>query len=116
MIDFQRLDLSVKPRYDACLMNCRERGCEYSFVNLYLWGRKRVAEMDGFLLIQAQFDRKIVYLYPVGEGNINFAAVTEACRDAGAEYLLVEQDDCNGEDPFDCLKRSYLNLRALGLE
>lgn len=55
-------------------------------------------------------------MVPVGEGNINFAAVTEACRDAGAEYLLVEQDNCNGEDPFDCLKRSYMNLRALGLE
>lgn len=52
----------------------------------------------------------------VGEGNINFAAVAAACEDAGAKYLLVEQDDCNGEDPFACLKRSYQNLRALGLE
>ena len=53
---------------------------------------------------------------PVGEGNINFAAVAAACEDAGAEYLLVEQDNCNGDAPFDCLKRSYMNLRALGLE
>ena len=33
-----------------------------------------------------------------------------------AQYLLVEQDKCNGEDPFDCLKRSYENLRAMGLQ
>ena len=28
--------------------------------------------------------------------------------------MLVEQDDCNGEDPFDCLRRSYLYLKAQG--
>lgn len=53
---------------------------------------------------------------PVGEGNINFEAVINAADDAGTEYLLVEQDVCHGEDPFDCLKRSYTNLRALGLD
>ena len=53
---------------------------------------------------------------PIGEGNINFEEVTAACQDAGAEYLLVEQDDCNGEDPFACLKRSYEYLRSLGLD
>ena len=52
----------------------------------------------------------------VGEGNINFARVIQAAADAGTQYLLVEQDDCHGEDPFDCLARSYRNLRALGLD
>jgi sugar phosphate isomerase/epimerase len=52
----------------------------------------------------------------VGEGNINFDAVISAAEDAGTRYLLVEQDNCNGEDPFDCLKRSYENLRAMGLQ
>ena len=52
----------------------------------------------------------------VGEGNINFRAVINAAADAGTQYLLVEQDDCHGEDPFDCMKRSYQNLRAMGLD
>lgn len=52
----------------------------------------------------------------VGEGNINFPDVIKAAADAGTEYLLVEQDNCHGEDPFECLKRSYINLRAMGLE
>ena len=52
----------------------------------------------------------------VGEGNINFEAVIAAAEDAGTQYLLVEQDRCNGEDPFECLKRSYQNLRSLGVE
>ena len=30
---------------------------------------------------------------PVGDGNINFAAVIDAAREAGAKYFLVEQDN-----------------------
>ena len=51
---------------------------------------------------------------PVGHGNMNFDAILAACADAGATYLLVEQDDCY-EDPFVCMKKSYDFLRARGL-
>ncbi len=50
----------------------------------------------------------------VGEGNINFDRVFKAAELSGTEYMLVEQDDCHGEDPFDCLKRSYDYLKACG--
>lgn len=50
----------------------------------------------------------------IGEGNINFDRVFKKAEAAGTKYMLVEQDDCNGEDPFVCLKRSYENLRAYG--
>lgn len=53
-------------------------------------------------------------MLPVGEGNINFDRVFEKAEAAGTKYMLVEQDDCNGEDPFDCLKRSHDYLRAQG--
>lgn len=52
----------------------------------------------------------------VGEGNINFDRVFEKAEAAGTQYMLVEQDDCNGEDPLDCLRRSYQFLRANGFE
>lgn len=52
----------------------------------------------------------------VGEGNINFDRVFEKAESAGTKYMLVEQDDCYGEDPFECLKRSYEYLTACGLE
>lgn len=52
----------------------------------------------------------------VGEGNINFDRVFAAAEAAGTRYMLVEQDDCNGEDPFDCLARSYAFLKANGFE
>lgn len=50
----------------------------------------------------------------VGEGTIDFDAVFAAAEQAGVQYMLVEQDDCYGEDPFDCLTRSYNYLKAKG--
>ena len=50
----------------------------------------------------------------VGEGNLNFDRIFEKAEAAGTQYMLVEQDDCNGEDPFACLKRSYDYLHACG--
>ena len=50
----------------------------------------------------------------VGEGNINFDRVFEMAEKADTRYMLVEQDNCNGEDPFDCLRRSYEFLLSRG--
>ena len=52
---------------------------------------------------------------PIGWGNLNFDAILAAAEDAGTEYLLVEQDNCYGEDPFCELKKSYQYLRSCGL-
>ena len=57
------------------------------------------------------FGRKMAV---IGEGNINFDSVFTAAEKAGTKYMLVEQDDCNGEDPFACLKRSYEYLKSRG--
>ena len=50
----------------------------------------------------------------VGEGNLNFSRVFEKAEAAGTQFMLVEQDDCHGEDPFECLRRSYEYLRSWG--
>lgn len=52
----------------------------------------------------------------IGEGNINFDRVFEKAESAGTKYMLIEQDDCNGENPFDCLKRSYEFLKSRGFK
>lgn len=52
----------------------------------------------------------------IGEGNMNFKGIIDACDKSGTEYAFVEQDDCYGEDPFNCLKRSYDYLTSLGLK
>ncbi|MEE0927742.1 MAG: sugar phosphate isomerase/epimerase [Acutalibacteraceae bacterium] len=53
-------------------------------------------------------------MMPVGEGNLNWAKIFEAAEKAGTKYMIVEQDDCNGEDPFACAKRSYDYLKSCG--
>ncbi len=51
---------------------------------------------------------------PIGEGNLNWDRIFKKAEKSGTEYLLVEQDDCNGEDPFECLSRSYKFLKSRG--
>lgn len=52
---------------------------------------------------------------PVGGGTLDFDAIIKASIDLGVEYALVEQDDCYGKDPFECLKNSYDYLKSMGL-
>lgn len=51
----------------------------------------------------------------VGEGNLNWPAILDACRAAGVQWYAVEQDICQ-RDPFESLRISYQNLINMGLE
>ncbi len=75
------------------------------------WIEKLSGRVPCIHLKDCAYGRKMAV---VGEGNINFNRVFKAAEAAGCEYMLVEQDDCYGENPFDCLKRSYENLRSYG--
>ncbi|MBQ8739460.1 MAG: sugar phosphate isomerase/epimerase [Clostridia bacterium] len=52
---------------------------------------------------------------PVGYGELDFEKIIAHASDAGARHLLVEQDHTYGEDPFECLEKSYKYLKSLGL-
>jgi hypothetical protein len=43
-------------------------------------------------------------------------AILKACVDTGVKYGFIEQDDCGGEDPFECMKRSFAYFKAQGFE
>ena len=86
MIDFQKLDLSQPEQYREYLMHCGERGCEYSLVNLYMWGRQRVAFLHGCLALFSQFERSSVYPFPVGDGDLG-AELDAIIHDAQARGL-----------------------------
>ena len=73
MIPFAKLNLNQKEPLNRYLLKADKQSCEYSFANLFLWGRKKVAEQDGFLLLESQFDRKNVYIFPVGTGDLKTA-------------------------------------------
>ena len=69
MIPFTRLSLAQKEQYNAILFDVPVRGCEYSFANLYLWGRQQVAFQLGCVLFFSHFYGKSVYPYPIGKGD-----------------------------------------------
>jgi sugar phosphate isomerase/epimerase len=50
----------------------------------------------------------------VGEGNLNWPGILAACRKAGVEWFIVEQDICQ-RDPFQSLEISLKNLQQMGL-
>ena len=51
----------------------------------------------------------------IGEGNLYWPNILDACEDAGVEWYSIEQDICQ-RDPFESLKISYDNLKAMGVE
>ncbi len=67
MLNFSALKPEDKPLYDAFLLNCGEKGCEYSFSNLFLWGRQKATFHEGNLAFFCQFNRRSVYLFPLGK-------------------------------------------------
>ena len=52
----------------------------------------------------------------VGEGNLNWPAILDACKEAGTEWYIVEQDRTYDRDPFDSLAISFNNMKTMGLE
>lgn len=98
MIDFQKIDLSRKEEYNEYLHACGERGCEYSLVNLYLWGRQKVAFLHGCLALFSQFRRNSVYPFPVGDGDLGAVldAIIHDARKRGLQCCLTSMTagDC----------------------
>lgn len=70
MIDFKPITKDKKEEFEQCLFDGNERGCEYSFANLYMWGRQRGEIIDGYLVLFSQYNRRTVYPFPVGNGDI----------------------------------------------
>lgn len=67
-------------------------------------GRMKVIHLKDLEII----DHKQVFA-EIGEGNLNFKAIIEACRETGVEWYVVEQDVCR-RDPFESLAISLKNL------
>lgn len=73
-------------------------------------GRMKVVH---FKDMGADIDFKSI-MTEVGEGNLNWPGIIDACHDIGVEWCAVEQDICR-RDPFDALAISLRNLKAFGL-
>ena len=69
MIDFKPIRPEHKSIYQPYLLDGIERGCEYSFSNLCLWGRQNATILHDHMVLFSQFNRRSVYPYPVGSGD-----------------------------------------------
>ena len=58
--------------------------------------------------------KNVVQFAEVGEGNLDFPSIIDASQAAGAEYMLVEQDELYGRTVWEALQTSHDNLVAMG--
>ena len=83
MIKFHYATLDDKAHIDELLHNSNERGCEYSFTNLFAWSapyQLQVASVEGCLTTHMTGVIGPCYLYPVG-GDTK-AAILALAQDA----------------------------------
>lgn len=98
MLDFHRLHLSQREQYNAIVSSLEERSCEYSFANLYLWGRQQVVFRGDCAAFFSHFNGKSIYPYPIGSGDKR-SLVAEAIRDAQergipCRFSSMTEQDC----------------------
>ncbi len=73
MLDFHCIGLEDKERLEGILTNAPNRGCEYTFGNLFIWKdtyNTQVAYTDDGLAVVRFTAEPHSYLFPVGDGDI----------------------------------------------
>lgn len=102
MLDFQRFDPARREEYIQYLQTAAHRGCLYDFANLNLWGRQRVAFVDGSMVILSHFDRKSVYSFPMGHADPAPAiqAIIADAKERGIPccFIALTEADCRTLD------------------
>lgn len=80
------------------------------------WIDKLSGRMDLIHFKDMSIDRKGERVFAeIGEGNLNWGAIIPACERNGIKWFIVEQDVCTW-DPFESLKISFDNLKAMGVD
>ena len=99
MIDFQRLTPAMRDDYLQLLFADGTRGCEYSFANVNIWGRQRIAFLHGRAILFSQYDRVTLYPYPVGTADVKPALDAIICdaakRGIPCRISSMNQTDCH---------------------
>ena len=78
------------------------------------WIRKLKGRADIVHLKDMAMDGRTQLFAEVGEGNLNWSAILDACTEADVEWYIVEQDTCQ-RDPFESLGISLRNLKEMGI-
>lgn len=76
MISFKNITLDDKKIIQSFTLKQWRRNCELSFANLFSWSfmyGTQYAVVDDFLLMRFFYGNELVYMMPVGEGNLRHA-------------------------------------------
>lgn len=97
MIDFIPANITHKEVYSSFFTDDRERGCEYSFVNLIMWGQQNIATLEKNLIRLSYYGGHIAYAFPVGENDKQkvLSAIIEDAkeRDIPCVFMGVYKED-----------------------
>lgn len=81
MIPFRRLKVSDRGRVHPVFYSDGKQNSEYSFNNLFLWGRQEVAEVCGCICGFCHWGGRSMYLFPQGQGD-KLQAIVQLIDDA----------------------------------
>lgn len=114
MIDFVPATTAHKDLYKSFFTDNRERGCEYSFSNLIMWGQQNIAQVAGCLVRLSYYGGHIAYAFPVGEGDKEKAlrAVFDDANERGIPCVFMgvyEEDKLLLESLFEGKVRFVLS-------
>ncbi len=90
-IDFKSFSLQDKALYEEYLSADKERGCEFSFANVYLWGRQQFAVLHDYIVLFSHFNGRDIYPYPLGKGDTKAVidCIMEDAEDRGIPFCLT---------------------------
>ena len=85
--------------------------------NPALWIRKVAGRMPVVHFKDFAYLEDGPHFCEVGEGNLDWPSILEACRETNVRWYSVEQDaEFPGRDIFESIKISYDNLRKMGVK
>lgn len=94
MISFKEINPSCKEIIQRYTLQSPRRNCDLSFSNLCSWRfmyQTTYAELEGFLLLKFWADGQLVYMMPIGDGDLRAAlhALIEDAHREGSPFCLL---------------------------
>ena len=74
-------------------------------------GMVDVVHIKDYTIAQDEKGELSIHFAPVGYGIMDWAKILGACKENGTRYVIVEQDSCYDEDPFECARKSRNYLK-----
>ena len=107
MIHFKEITLNDRDIIQRYTLRSPRRNCDLAFANLCSWRfmyGTQYAELDGFLLLKFRAEGQLVYMMPIGEGDLRavlHALIDDAHRE-GAPFCLLGicRDMCSEVEAF----------------